>query len=105
MTEAVTEAVRERLKRVQNQDKRAAKLSDRLLESAGTAPAPEGTVSLGRSWRPSLRREGAAEMILDTSAVIAILRFERKRPSSQKSLSAPRSVVFRRELCGSRSGD
>jgi antitoxin VapB len=34
MTEAVTEAVRERLKRVQNKnkDKRAAKLSDRLLE-------------------------------------------------------------------------
>ena len=32
MTVAVTEAVRERLKRVQNKDKRAAKLSDRLLE-------------------------------------------------------------------------
>jgi antitoxin VapB len=34
MTEAVTEALRERLKQVQNKDneKRAAKLSDRLLE-------------------------------------------------------------------------
>jgi len=34
MTEAVTEAVRERLKRVENKnnDKRPAKLSDRLLE-------------------------------------------------------------------------
>lgn len=32
LTEAVTEAVRERLKRVQDKDKHAAKLSDRLLE-------------------------------------------------------------------------
>jgi antitoxin VapB len=32
MTEAVTEAVRERLKSVQDKDKRAGKLSDRLLE-------------------------------------------------------------------------
>jgi antitoxin VapB len=32
LTEAVTEAVRERLQRVQDQDKVAAKLSDRLLE-------------------------------------------------------------------------
>jgi len=32
LTAAVTEAVRERLQRVQNKDKHAAKLSDRLLE-------------------------------------------------------------------------
>ena len=32
LTQAVTEAVRERLQRVQDQDKHAAKLSDRLLE-------------------------------------------------------------------------
>jgi antitoxin VapB len=32
LTEAVTEAVRERLQRVQDQDKVATKLSDRLLE-------------------------------------------------------------------------
>ena len=34
MTEAVTEAVRERLKRVRIADKRAPRLSDRLLEIA-----------------------------------------------------------------------
>ena len=32
LTEAVTEAVRERLQRVQDKDKRAGKLSERLLE-------------------------------------------------------------------------
>ena len=53
MTQAVTEAVRERLQRVQS--KHAAKLSDRLLAiGRDCATASEGTVSLGRSWRPTL---------------------------------------------------
>src|ERR1017187_1452807 len=44
------------------------------------------TVSVHRSWSLALRREGTAAMILDTSAIIAILRNETEAPVFAKAV-------------------
>ena len=75
MTAAVTEAVRERLERIAP---RARSRPGRAL--AGNRQrlccAPDEPLRIGRPWRFALRRARVAAMIVDTSALIAILRGE-----------------------------
>jgi hypothetical protein len=53
----------------------------------------EGTIQVGTSWRPVVRRKRLAKMIVDTSVMIAILRDE---PDARELASALESADVRR---------
>jgi antitoxin VapB len=84
MAEAVTKAVRERLERARRE--RVVALSDRLLEIGKDCAAhlkePFRTIDHGHL----VRREGTPAMILDTSAIIVILRDEIEAPVFAKAV-------------------
>ena len=92
MTAAVTEAVRERLDRIRRE--RDGRLADRLLTIGKDCAARlKGAVRIGRSWRVAVRRPPVAPMIIDTSALVAILRDE---PEAEDCARAIESAAMRR---------
>src|ERR1022692_3599034 len=54
--------------------------------------AVEGAIPLRRSWRPLIRRERITQVIVDASAIIAILRSEREAAAMADALD-------RAEIC------
>ena len=104
VTAAVTEALRERLERVRRRLRKENRVQD-LLAIGGDCAA-RLKEPYRRSTSPTaLRRDGVAEMIVDSSALVAILRGE---PETQRFSEAPLPRrMFMPRLGGdvSRSGD
>lgn len=84
MTAAVTEALREQLERVRG--KHGTNLADRLIK-IGKDCTSAGTLSVGRSWGVAVKRERLAAMIIDASAIIAILREEPEARSCAEAIA------------------
>ena len=95
LTEAVTIALRERLERIENlsaiEEERFRELKALV---SGSRRALDRAEPLRRARRPALRRVRAAEMIVDSSALIAVLNEE---PEGERFLGElTRTVPTRR---------
>ncbi len=83
LTQAVTTSLRERLARIEQPDA----LAEELLEIGRDCAAAPGLAGR-RSWSVALRRKGSAAMIVDTSALIALLRNEADAPQFARALAS-----------------
>lgn len=99
-TAAVTIAVQERLDRLQAVGRRSWPTA--FSPSGRTPPPPQGALPLRWAWRVARRRARSAAVIVDTSALIAILRDEPearslRRPSRRRrNQRSPRRTGWRR---------
>jgi len=90
MTTAIRVAVQERTERVVIERQRG--LATGCCLSARRQLPLAGAVSLHGTWRSALWRGRAAQMILDTSAIVAILQDEPESPAFAHAVEDNRPV-------------